>query len=133
MARTFDLKKVLAPVGDIVRKLKKRRDHLMSEVELIEGELTRLGGGRKGRRKITEEAIPQRRTGKRKRRSREELTAMAQQIVDFIKGKGKEGAAAKDLQRQFGPLLPSVNAWLKLYSPGKVKTSGVKSKMRYFA
>jgi len=132
MAKPFDLKKVLSPVADVVRKLKARHDKLMTEIDLINGELERLGGRRRGRPKSAEQASPKR-TGKRKRRSREELTALAQEIVSFIRDKGKEGAAAKDLQGQFGPLVPSVNAWLKLYSPVKVKTSGAKAKMRYFA
>jgi hypothetical protein len=133
MARPFDLKKVLSPVADIVRKLKNRREQLMWEVDIIEGELKKLGGRGRGARKTTEEADPHRRSGKRKRRSREELNALAQEVVSFIREKGKAGAAAKDLQVQFGPLVPSVNAWLKLYSPVKVKTTGVKAKMRYFA
>src|SRR4051794_19718000 len=131
MARQFNLKRILAPVGDIVRKLKSRRDELMSEVDQINGEIDRLNGRARGRRKAeaNEGMMPSR---KRKRRSREELTAIAQEIVSFIRDKGKEGIVAKDLQAKFGPLVPSANAWLKAYSPVKVKTSGAKSKMRYF-
>ena len=36
MAKRFNLKKILAPVDDVVRKLKHRRDVLMEEVNLLE-------------------------------------------------------------------------------------------------
>jgi hypothetical protein len=134
MAKQFDLKRVLAPVSDIVRKLKHRRDVLMAEVNLINDEITRLGGNGRGRRGPKPAAgadEPRRRV--RRRRSREQLEAMATNVVKFINGKGKEGASATEIKSQFGDLLPSVNAWLKNYSTAKVKTTGNKSKMRYFA
>jgi len=132
MAKKFNLKKILAPVGDIVRKLKNRRGELMSEVEIIDRELSRFGGSRRGRRPNQAPATAKRR-GKRKRRSREELDALAEEIFKFIGSKGKGGVTGKEIQAQFGPMVPSVNAWLKLYSPAKVKTTGAKSKMRYYA
>jgi hypothetical protein len=135
MPKAFNLKKVLAPVSDIVRKLKNRRDVLMAEVDLIDNQLARFGGkGGRGRKATVSEGgsdEPKRKV--RRRRSREQLVAMASDIVKFIGSKGKEGATAKEVKSQFGNLLPSVNAWLKLYSTAKVKTTGSKSKMRYFA
>jgi hypothetical protein len=131
MARTFDLNKILAPVADIVRRLNDRRDGLMAEVELIDNELSRFEGRRSGAKTVHDPAATKRR-GKRTRRSREELNVIAQNVISFIRGKGKDGAAAKELQAQFGPLVPSVNAWLKNYSPVKVKTTGSKAQMRYF-
>jgi hypothetical protein len=138
MARTFDLKKVMAPVGDIVRKLNARRASLLEEVAMLDRELERLGGGgrRRGRPSAAEAGTgaatssePRR---KRRRRKREDLESMAQDIVKFIGSRGKEGATAKEIKSQFGNLLPSVNAWLKNYSKAKVRTTGAKATMRYF-
>jgi hypothetical protein len=134
MAKQFNLKRVLAPVSDIVRKLKDRRDVLMAEVNLINDEINRLGGnarGRRGPKPAGSADEPKRRV--RRRRSREQLETMAADVVKFINGKGKEGASATEIKSEFGDLLPSVNAWLKNYSTAKVKTTGNKSKMRYFA
>src|SRR5882672_2624012 len=55
MARAFNLKKILAPVSDIVRRLNERRRDLMDEVQLIEGELKRFGGN--GRRSPAVEVV----------------------------------------------------------------------------
>jgi hypothetical protein len=132
MAKRFDLKKVLAPVGDVVRKLKNRRDVLMAEVEELNDQIARFEG-RRGKRgpKPADAGQPAPKT--RKRRSRDQLEAMAADIVAFIASKGKEGASGNEIKSQFGDLLPSVNAWLKNYSKAKVKTTGNKSKMKYFA
>lgn len=133
MAKRFNLKRILAPVGDIVRKLKSRRDELMGEVDLIDSQLARFGGGvaGNGRKKQSTAAAPKRRG--RKRRSRQDLEMIAQEVVQFIGGKGKEGVSGKEIKAQFGDLLPSVNAWLKNYSTAKVKTTGAKSRMLYHA
>lgn len=134
MAKRFNLKKILAPVDDVVRKLKHRRDVLMEEVNLLEAELDRLGGRRRKPGPKPEGAAASQPGRKvRKRRSREQLESMAADIVKFIGGKGKEGASGNEIKAEFGDLLPSVNAWLKNYSTAKVKTTGSKSKMRYFA
>lgn len=138
MARSFDLRKVMAPVGDIVRKLNARRASLLDEVAMLDSELDRLGGGRRrGRARAAETDTASAASGqprrKRRRRKREDLESMAQDIVKFIGSKGKEGATAKEIKTQFGNLLPSVNAWLKNYSNAKVRTTGAKATMRYFA
>jgi hypothetical protein len=129
MAKQFNLARILAPVGNIVRRLKKRRHILMAEVELLDRKISRFGGGRQQRDKVVGAV----RKGKRKRRSRVQLDEMAAGIIAFIKGKGKAGARGKEIKAKFGNLLPSVNAWLKTYSKLKVKTTGEKSTMRYFA
>jgi len=140
MPRPFNLKSILKPVQKIVRRLKDRRDYLMAEVDEIDTHLTALGSkrGRRAKARVKGdgsgiEPTGTKRKGKRTRRSREELVQTAGEVVELIKGAGKEGATAKQIKAKFGNLLPSVNAWLKLYSPVKVKTTGAKSKMRYFA
>lgn len=139
MPREFNLKRVLEPVKAIVRKLNDRRSVLMEEIGEIDKHLTAMGG------KIGRRAKPAAsgseangasngvRQGKRRRRSREDLVKMADEVVELIKTKGKEGATAKEIKEKFGNLLPSVNAWLKEYSATKVKTTGEKSRMRYYA
>jgi hypothetical protein len=138
MAKQFNLKRIMEPVKDIVRKLKDRRSYLMEEVDEIERHLKamgdRAGNGRRAKRDDdATEASNGIHKRKRSRRSREELVTIAGEIVELIRSKGKEGATAKEIKVKFGNLLPSVNAWLKNYSAVKVKTTGAKSKMRYFA
>lgn len=140
MAKDFDLKSVLAPVDTIVKRLSRHRAQLQEEIDLIDTQLARFDGlasGTTRAKKVEVEAedapAPKRRgKGKRTRRSREEIDAFAQQIVDFIKATGKEGTTGKEIKAKFGKLPPSVNAWLGLYSPVKVKTMGKQSAMRYF-
>jgi len=134
MARAFDLKKILAPVGGIISKLEKRRQYLAAELQVVEDQISRLSG--RTSRKRTPSADNANGTPgtrrKRVRRSREDLEAMAQKIIDFIGSKGKAGASGGEIKAEFGNLLPSVNAWLKLYSKTKFKTTGSKSKTRYY-
>jgi hypothetical protein len=129
MPRPFDLKKLLAPVGDIVRKLNNRRQQLMSEVELIDGQLARFNG--KGRRKRIA-GVPRMGRKKRVRRNRPELEAQAQQVVDFIKGAGKAGLSGQEIKVKFGITAPSLKAYLKQYAPGaRITTIGKQRSMRY--
>lgn len=130
MAKAFDLKSVLAPVDDIIRRLRVRRDQLVAEVDVIDRELARLGGGTRG---ATGKVARGAKRAGRKRRSRSDLEARAAEVVQFISDKGKEGATGKEIKAQFGALLPSVNAWLKNYSKAKVRTTGAKAAMRYYA
>jgi hypothetical protein len=134
MARIFDLKKILAPVGGIISKLEKRRGQLAAELQQVEGEISRLSGRTSRKRNLSLEhanGAPARRS-KRVRRKREDLEALAQKIIEFIGSKGKVGASGGEIKAEFGSLLPSVNAWLKEYSKAKFKTTGAKSKTRYF-
>ena len=138
MARSFDLKKVLAPVDDVVRRLKTRRDELLAEARLIDDQISRFSGakGSNGRSaqtfsNETERAKPR---GSRKRRSRADLEAQAKDVVAFIADKGKDGVTGREIKAKFGDLLPSVNAWLKSYARGaKVKTTGARASMKYHA
>jgi len=134
MARPFDLKKILAPVGGIISKLEKRRDQLAAELQQVEGEISRLSGRTSRKRILSHENTDGTPTTRRKRvrRKREDLEALAHKIIEFIGSKGKAGASGGEIKAEFGNLLPSVNAWLKEYSKAKFKTTGVKSKTRYF-
>ena len=134
MARKFDLAEILAPLDDIVRRLHARRTRLMSEVGVIDDNLTRFGAGakRRGRPAASPNHQPKRK-GKRVRRSREAVEAEAAEIVEFIKGAGKEGLGAKNIKSKFHVSAPSIKAYLKQYAPqAKIKTTGHKSTMRYF-
>jgi hypothetical protein len=133
MKRKTSIQDILAPIKDIVARLQGRRRDLMEEVNLLDSELTRLGGSSKrGRGKAAAAGGPVRR-GKRRRRKREDIEAQAAEVVEFISSAGKAGASGKEIKTKFGNLLPSVNAWLKNYSKAKVRTSGEKSTMRYYA
>jgi len=129
---------ILSPLSDVLDRLNRRREVVAAELAQLDDHIARIGGhGRRGRKAAivaTDGAPVARRKGKRTRRSREELETQAAEIADFIKSAGKEGATGKEIKTKFGNLLPSVNAWLKLYNRGaKIKTTGQKSKMRYMA
>lgn len=137
MARQFDLKAILFPIGDIVRRLKDRRAVLMEEIDALDATLTRFNGAkRRGRKPSSPDdatAEAPKRKGKRTRRDRASIEAEAQQIVEFIKAAGKDGVGAKDIKGRFHIPAPSVKGYLKTYAPAsKVKTVGHKSTMRYF-
>jgi hypothetical protein len=99
MAKPFgDISRILAPLSEIIDKLKERRAlpedqkrSVEAEIELIEGELARLNGGH-GRAKKGERAEPGKRgRGKRVRRTRDQVEAHAGQIVEFIREQGQGG------------------------------------------
>jgi hypothetical protein len=130
MPRPFNLSSILAPVGNIVAKLKARRDQLLAEADMIGAQIERFGGSVKA--KVAK--VGKRAKGKRVRRSREDLEKQAVKVVAFIKAAGAEGTTGKEIKAEFGPLLPSPKQWLKSYAPDqKVKVTGAKTKTRYSA
>ena len=72
--------------------------------------------------------------GKRTRRSSADVKAQAMEMVAFIKSKGKEGVAGKEISAKFGPVLPSIKAFIngKVEAAHKVKSKGAASKTVYY-
>lgn len=138
--KTFDLKKILSPVANIVRRLKDRRAVLMDEITALDDTLHRFNGKAGRKRKASGGDTPSddmaetpKRKGKRTRRDRAEIEADVAKIVEFIKASGTNGVGAKDIKAKFTISAPSVKSYLKQYAPkGTFKTTGAKSKMRYF-
>ncbi|MDB5322218.1 MAG: hypothetical protein JWN40_3849 [Phycisphaerales bacterium] len=129
--KQFDLTTLLDPT-DIIRRLQKRRDELMSEVDLIDGEIVRFGGGIVGRKPPKGTKIGKPKGKRRVKRTADQLIAHAQQIVEFIKAAGKEGVSGKDINAKFDGVNPSAKQFLKTHAPDtKIKTSGKRAAMRY--
>src|ERR1700759_1520093 len=114
MAKPFDLEQILAPVADIVRRLNDRRQHLLAEVEMIESEVARLGGGRSDSQSNNVHT-PRIAGGRRKRirRSRAEVEAEAKQVVEFIRSAGKAGLSGREIKTKFKIGAPSLNGYLR--------------------
>ena len=137
--RSGDLSSILAPLADIVNRLKVRRNELAEDLSLVDAELARFdgsGNGRASRKSATRVssngAGSVRRKRKRIRRSREQIEAVARDIVKFIQDGGKDGRGGRDIKAKFGAILPSTKAFLKEYAPNaKLKTTGLKATMRY--
>jgi hypothetical protein len=124
---------ILAPLAQVVERLSARRERVRAELEALNEQIERFGGGQRSNGRKVEPATPTKRVGKRIRRSREQVEAQAAEVVNFIKAAGKSGISGKEIKKQFGNLLPSVNAFLKSFAKGaKIKTTGQKSTMRYF-
>jgi hypothetical protein len=113
--------------------------HISEAVEAIKSEISRLEGVLKvlengaattaapGRMPALAAAKPVKTTksGKRrKRRSSSEVLAQAEEMVAFIKSKGKAGARTNDIVAKFGKVLPSIKAFIDSKVDSKLKTTG---------
>ena len=99
----------------------------------ITGSNGKVGRGRSSAKQSAEQ--PAAKNGKAKRRVRrttEELNEMASNIIAFIKRAGTEGVKGSAIKAEFGPILPSIKEFLKLYGGGKaIKSKGQKATMAY--
>ena len=65
--------------------------------------------------------------GRQARRSGEDLKTLAEEVVDFLKTKGREGARAGELKERFGKLSPGVKPFIEKHTDYKIKTEGAKA------
>jgi hypothetical protein len=70
--------------------------------------------------------------GKRGRRSIEDLKAQAEDVADFLKSKGRDGATAAEMRERFGKLSPGVKPFVEKHTDYKIKTEGAKAGTVYF-
>jgi hypothetical protein len=61
------------------------------------------------------------------RRSSEELKAQAEEVVDYLKTKGRDGAKAGEIKERFGKLSPGVKPFIEKHTDYKIKTEGAKA------
>ena len=66
------------------------------------------------------------------RRSSADLKAQAEEVVDFLKVKGREGAKAGELKEKFGKLSPGVKPFIEKHTDYKIKTEGEKAGTVYY-
>ena len=89
--------------------------------------------GRKPHKTASAPAAPKK--GKQgRRRSPRVLKKMAADIVRLIADAKTKGVSGRDIRLRFGVVGPTVKEFLTSHAPGfKVKTTGEKATMRYFA
>ena len=66
------------------------------------------------------------------RRSGEDLKAQAEEVADYLKSKGREGARAGEIKERFGKMTPGVKAFVEKHTDYKIKTEGAKAGTVYF-
>jgi hypothetical protein len=112
-------------------------NHILKAIYEIKSEITRLEGVLKVLEYGSTVAMPAiaalpaakpvktTKSGKRrKRRSSAEVQAQAEEMVAFIKSKGKGGARTNDIVAKFGKVLPSIKAFIDSKVDAKLKTTG---------
>lgn len=104
--------------------------HLDQAANRIRRTLAELGD------KLTGKApskAPRARRAKRVRRTPEQLKRDADAIFQLIKAKGNEGAKGSEIRKHHPKVGPDIKGFLSKYGKLKVKTTGRKASMRYFA
>jgi hypothetical protein len=79
------------------------------------------------------EPKPHKPTRARGRRSPEQVTKQAHEMLAFIKKAGDAGVSGKEINSKFGKVVGTTKAFVESRTGEKVKTTGKKSAMRYFA
>jgi hypothetical protein len=69
---------------------------------------------------------------KQGRRSTEDLKAQAEEVADYLKSKGREGAKAGEIKERFGKLSPGVKPFIEKHTDYKIKTEGAKAGTVYY-
>jgi len=131
------LKKELRKIEDEAARLTNQLD---SAAERIRATLRSLGskvpmgrgGGTRVKASTMVGASSGGRKGKRIRRSPEQLQKIGESVVQFIKNKGSEGASGVEIRKVAGKIGPDIKGFIAKFGGEKLKTSGVKSQMRYF-
>ena len=54
-------------------------------------------------------------------------------VIQFIKGKGSHGAKGADIRKHHPKVGPDIKGFVQKHAGQKLKTTGVKATMRYFA
>jgi hypothetical protein len=78
-------------------------------------------------------ASPTPKARKTKKRTPEEVTEQAKNMLAFIKKAGDEGVSGKQINAKFGKVVGTTKAFIESRTGEKLKTKGQKSAMRYFA
>jgi hypothetical protein len=66
------------------------------------------------------------------RRSADELKKVAQDVVEFVRSKGKAGVTPGEIKAAFGNLFPSPAQFVKKYGGARLHQKGPVKRPRYF-
>ena len=116
-----------------IRQTAEQRIHVIAEQVERLNELYHSATGRYYVSSKKDKAAAKADSGERQaRRSSEDLKAQADEVVDFLKVKGREGAKATEMKAKFGKLSPGVKPFIEKHTDYKIKTEGAKAGTVYF-
>jgi hypothetical protein len=104
--------------------------HLDEAADQIRRTLEQLGDKLSAKRSPKE---PRVRRAKRVRRNPEQLKREAEAIFQLIKAKGHDGAKGAEIRKYHPKVGPDIKGFLLKYGKLKVRTTGRKASMKYFA
>ena len=78
-------------------------------------------------------AVARASSGKRIRRTPQQLKAEAEAIIELVKSKGSQGATGNEIRERHPKIGPDLKGFVQKYSGRKLKSTGAARTMRYFA
>ena len=131
-----EMEKITRPLDDQLASLTARRDQLETELRNLEGDITKLRKAKSDVLGIEDKPEKAVSSGKRERKSEEQLQAIAKSMAEFIKRQPEpiSGGAIKEFLEQFhgGYKIQSALPFLDKYFPDHgVKSEGKKAATRY--
>jgi septal ring factor EnvC (AmiA/AmiB activator) len=131
-----EMEKITRPLDDQLASLTARRDQLETELRNLEGDIAKLRKARSDVLGIEDKPAKTAVSGKRERKSEEQLQAIAKSMAEFIKRQPEpiSGGAIRDFLDQFhaGYKIQSALTFLDKYFPDHgVKSEGHKAATRY--
>jgi len=129
------VRNLLRSLKHIDQERKQRTADLEEAAKVILNQLAEMGHiavgkSTKAKKTTTKEAAKEK---KRIRRSPEQLKAEAMKVLTMIKKAGKEGIGGGEIRKSFPGVGQDIKGLLAKNAGVKVKTTGEKSKMRYFS
>lgn len=123
------LKKELRHIEEEKRRLTADLDEAADHLRETLQQLGHRGNGRIASRR----AVRKHRSGKRIRRTPEQLKREAEAIIDLVKSKGTEGASGPEIRKHHAKIGPDIKGFVHKYCGKKLKSTGAARSMRYFA
>jgi len=120
-----------------LRAIESEKNRLTADLDAaadqIRQTLKQLGHSSNGNGDARTVATPTKaRTGKRIRRTLDQLKDEANAIIQFVKNAGAEGVSGNDIRARHPKIGPDLKGFVTKYSGKKLKTTGVARSMRYF-
>ena len=131
-----EMEKITRPLDDQLASLTARRDQLETELRNLEGDIAKLRKAKSDVLGIEDKPEKTTGSGKRERKSEEQLQAIAMSMAEFIKRQPEpiSGGAIRDFLNQFhgGYKIQSPLPFLAKYFPDHgVKSEGRRTATRY--
>jgi hypothetical protein len=121
-----NLKKELHRIETEKERVTAKLDLAASRItEMLHG-LGHLGNGQSAGKPTTAKKR------KRIRRGPEQLKQDAEAIIQFVKDKGADGAMGNEIRKHHPKVGPNIKGFVQKHGGRKLKSTGKKSKMRYF-